>query len=218
MADLTRTYRHKLSAHTAMSQDHWKLFLLQGAGLILLGTATAILPNVTVLAIGALIGWLLLISGLFRLASGFGTKVGPGHWSSMLLSALMTLLGAGLAFYSKENDFELRIVLAGYLAVHAIASLILASSLRKETGTWLVVIVGAIVDALLATLTLAQWPSTSGWVLGLYLGVNLAIAGLALTFVALGVKDHISRGQASITQTDRGPRQPYRRSATRKDR
>jgi uncharacterized membrane protein HdeD (DUF308 family) len=193
MPDLTRTYRRKLSAHIAASDDHWKLFLLQGAGLILLGTAAAILPKFTTLAVGVLIGWLLIISGLFRLASGFGSVVGPGHWSSMLLAALMVLIGAVLALYSKESSFELRVVLAGYLAIHAIASLKLASSLRKGAGAWLAIIVGALVDALLAALSLSEWPSTSDWVLSLYLAVNLVVAGLALIFVALGVKDDIGR-------------------------
>lgn len=199
MADLTRSYRRKLNAQIAMTEDDWKLFLLQGAGLFVLGITAAILPNVTTLAIGALTGWLLLISGLFRLASGFGAEIGPGPWSSMLLSALMVLLGAILAFYSKESDFELTVALAGYFAIHAIASLILASSLREEASTWLAIVVGALVDVLLATLILAHWPSTSPWVFGLYLGVNLAVAGLALMLVALGVKHRMGRGQASRT-------------------
>lgn len=217
MADLTRSDRRKLNAQIAVTEDHWKLLLLQGAGLFVIGITAAILPNVTTLAIGALTGWLLLISGLFRLASGFGADIGPGHWSSMLLSALMVVLGTVLAFYSRESDFELIVALAGYLAIHAIASLILASSLREEASTWLALIVGAMVDVLFATLILAHWPSTSPWVFGLYLGVNLAVAGLALMFVALGVKNRMGRGQASVTQTDGVPRHPYRRSATRKD-
>jgi hypothetical protein len=33
MSDLTRSYRRELGAQIAMTEDHWKLFLLQGAGL-----------------------------------------------------------------------------------------------------------------------------------------------------------------------------------------
>jgi uncharacterized membrane protein HdeD (DUF308 family) len=217
MADLTRKYQRKLNAQIAMTEDDWKLFLLQGAGLILLGLTAAILANVTALVIGAQVGWLLLISGLFRLGSGFGADIGPGHWSSMLLSALMILLGAVLAFYSKESVFELSVALAAYFAIHAIASLILASSLREETGTWLALIVGALVDVLFATLTFAQWPSRAPWVFGLYLGVDLAVAGLVLTFVALGVKSQMRRGQKSITRRDTASRHPSLHSARRKD-
>ena len=210
MTDLTRSYRSKVSAHIAMTEDHWKLFLLQGAGLILLGVITAILPNITVLPIGALIGWMLLIGGLFRLASGFGAEFGPGHWSSMLLSALMVLLGAALAFYSKESDFELTVALAAYFALHALASLVLAASLRRETSTWVAMIIGAIIDVLLVSLMLAQWPSTSTWVFGVYLGVNLAVTGLALSFVALGAKNDM-QAKTSLPPHDPPP-QACRRS------
>src|SRR5262245_45719211 len=78
MSDLTRRYRRKLSVHIATPEDLWKLFLLQGGGLILLGLSAAIIPNLAELPIGALIGWFLLIAGLFRLGSGFGAEIGPG--------------------------------------------------------------------------------------------------------------------------------------------
>jgi uncharacterized membrane protein HdeD (DUF308 family) len=217
MADHTRSYQRKLNAQIAMTEDQWKLFLLQGAGLVLLGLTAAVLADIAALGIGALVGWMLFISGLFRLGSGFGADIGPGHWSSMLLSALMVLLGAVLAFYSKESEFGLRVALAGYLAIHAVANLMLASSLRKEAGTWSAVVGGALTDVLLATFVLAQWPSQAPWVLGLYLAVNLAVAGLALTFVALDVKRQMRRGQTSIAQSDRASGPSYHHSARRKD-
>jgi uncharacterized membrane protein HdeD (DUF308 family) len=193
MPDLTPRYRRKLSAHIAAPEDLWKLFLLQGGGLIVLGLSAAIVPHITELPIGALIGWFLLIAGLFRLASGFGAEIGPGHWSSMLLSTLMVLLGATLALHSNRSDLELTRALAAYFVLHGFASMILAASSRHAGSSWLAVIIGAFVDILLAVLVVAQWPSTQGWVFGFYLGLNLTVAGLALTFVGLGDKF----GQAS---------------------
>lgn len=215
MSDLTRSYRRRLGGQIAMTEDHWKLFLLQGAGLILLGSTAAILANVTALATGALMGWLLLISGLFRLASGLGADIGPGHWSSMLLSTLMILLGAALAFYSQESDSLLTVALAGYFAMHAMASLILASSLREAASPWLPIIVGAPIDVILAMLILSQWPSKSPWVFGVYFGLNLVVAGLALIFVALGVKSRLHHG-TSIAQGVGDAQRSYHQSAIRK--
>ncbi len=189
MADLMRSLHRRADAQVIMSDDHWRLFVLQGGGLILFGIAAAALPNITSLAPGALVGWLLLMSGLFRLACGFGTQIGPGHWSSMLLSALMIPAGAVLAFYPTTSTFEVTIALAAYLTLHAIASLILAASLRDETSRWLAILGGSLFDLLLAALTLADWPSTANWVFGFYLGLNLAVAGLALLFAAFGVRN-----------------------------
>ena len=217
MADLTRSHQRKLNAQIAMTEDHCKLFLLQGAGLILLGLTATILADLRVLGIGGLVGWLLFISGLFRLGSGFGADIGPGHWSSMLLSALMIFLGAVLAFYSKESASELSVALVTYFTIHAVVTLILATSLRKETGTWPAIVIGAGIDLLLATLLLTQWPTRAPWVFGLYLGVNLAVAGLALTFVALGVKGQMRAGKVPIAQSDAATGYPYLHSARRED-
>jgi uncharacterized membrane protein HdeD (DUF308 family) len=206
MPDLTPRYRRKLSAHIATPEDLWKLFLLQGGGLIVLGLSAAIVPHITELPIGALIGWFLLIAGLFRLGSGFGAEIGPGHWSSMLLSTLMVLLGATLALHSNASDTELTRALAAYFALHGFASMILAASSRHAGSSWLTVIIGGFIDILLAVLVVAQWPSSQGWVFGLYLGLNLTVAGLALTFVGLGDKF----GQASPAKVA-ASRQPYDR-------
>ena len=40
----------------ATLEEHWKLFVLQGAGLTVLGLAAVVLPNVASLAIDLLIG------------------------------------------------------------------------------------------------------------------------------------------------------------------
>lgn len=173
MRDLARGVHRKADAQIAMTDDHWKLFFLQGVGLVLFGIAAPVLPNVTSLAVEALAGWLLLMGGLFRLASGFSTQIGPGHWSSFLLSALMVTCGAVLAFYPMARVVDLRMVLAAYLAVHAVAGICLAASLREETRWWIAIPAGSLVDLLLAALLLAEWPSTARWVFGLYLGLNL---------------------------------------------
>jgi uncharacterized membrane protein HdeD (DUF308 family) len=111
-----------------------------------------------------------------------------------------------LALHSNASDFELSLALAGYFVLHGVTSLILASSLPHEGSSWLAVIFGAIVDVLLAAASIAQWPSRLGWVFALYLGLNLIVAGLALTVVGLGDKF----GQAPTS--DREPsRQPYDR-------
>ena len=197
MADFMPRFERKSGAQIAMTDDHWRLLVLQGAGLVLFGIIAAVLPTLTSLAIGALVGWLLFMSGLFRLASGFSVQIGPGHWSSMLLSALMIQFGAVLVLYPMAGAFELTIALAGYLVVHAIASFILAASLRNGTSRWFAILAASFVDLVLPTLVFAEWPSTAPWVFGLYLGLNLAVAGLALTFVAHGVRNQMHRSETS---------------------
>jgi uncharacterized membrane protein HdeD (DUF308 family) len=172
-----------------MTDDHCRLLVLQGAGLLLFGLAAAALSDATPLEPSALVGWLLLMSGLFRLASGFGAEIASGHWSSMLLSAFVILYGAALAFYPRVTTFELTVVLAAYFVAHALAAFALAASLRHQTGRWIAILAGSVLDVALAALILA--PSTYPWVFCVCLSLNLTFAGLALMFVAFGVRKQL---------------------------
>jgi len=188
MANRIPGLHRRPDTHVISSDDHWKLLILQGAGLVLFGASAAILANTTPLAPSALVGWLLLMSGLFRLACGFGSEIASGDSSSMLLPALLVLYGAALAFYPSVTIFELALALAVYLVAHALGSVALAISLRDETRRWIAILAGTMVDLVLAALILARQPTAYPWVFCLFLGLNLTVAGLALMFVAFGVR------------------------------
>jgi uncharacterized membrane protein HdeD (DUF308 family) len=160
--------------------------MLEGTGLILIGIAAVILPQLATLAIDLLVGWLLFIAGLFRFASIFSAQGAPGYWGSMLLAALTTVLGALLALWPTVGILTLTMVLAVYLIAHGIASLAVAGSLRDVSDLWFWVGLGALADFLLAGLVVAGWPSTAAWAMGLYIGINLTISGLALILAAIG--------------------------------
>ena len=170
----------------ATLDEHWKLFVLQGAGLTVLGVAAVVLPNVASLAIDLLIGWLLLITGLFRFASIFSAQGAPGYWSSLLLAVLTAVLGALLALWPVAGILTLTMAFSAYLIAHGMANAVIAGAVRRQTDRWPWIVAGAAIDFLLAGLIIAGWPSTAGWVLGLYFGINLAFTGVALMLAAVG--------------------------------
>jgi len=44
--------------------SHWRLFLIEGLVLLILGLLAIIVPRVATVAVELLLGWLLLISGI----------------------------------------------------------------------------------------------------------------------------------------------------------
>jgi uncharacterized membrane protein HdeD (DUF308 family) len=168
-----------------MLRDFWRLVMLEGTGLVVIGIAAVILPQLATLAIDLLVGWLLFIAGLFRFASIFSAQDAPGYWGSMLLAALTALLGALLALWPTAGILTLTMVLAVYLTAHGIASLTVAGALRGATDLWFWIGLGALADFLLAGLVIAGWPSTAAWAMGLYIGINLTTSGLALILAAI---------------------------------
>jgi len=172
-------------------QDFWRLVMLEGSGLIVLGMVAVILPKVAALAADLLAGWLLLITGLFRFASIFSAQGAPGYWGSILLAGITTLLGALLVVWPINGILTLTLALAVYLCVHAAASLVVANALRSVSDLWFWVALGAVADFVLAGLVVAEWPSAAAWVLGVYIGINLTVAGLGLILAALGAHSRV---------------------------
>jgi uncharacterized membrane protein HdeD (DUF308 family) len=50
-------------------EAHWRLFLVEGIGLIALGIGALILPPLASIGVAILLGWLLLLGGAFGLGS-----------------------------------------------------------------------------------------------------------------------------------------------------
>ena len=58
--------------------QHWKLFLIEGILLVLLGIGAIIVPPIAGLAVTIFIGWLFLIGGIAGLVLTFWAREMPG--------------------------------------------------------------------------------------------------------------------------------------------
>ena len=154
--------------------------------LVTLGLLAVVLPKLASLAVSLMTGWLLLIAGLFRFASISSARGGPGYWSSMLLAAITAVLGALLVIFPFDGVLSLTIALAIYLCAHGLTSLSVASAMRGATRQWFWPALGAGADFLLAGLVIEGWPSSAPLILGLYVGINLVVAGVTLILAAMG--------------------------------
>jgi uncharacterized membrane protein HdeD (DUF308 family) len=170
-------------------KEHWQLFVIQGILLIILGALAVAAPVIASVAFAAFIGWLLFFAGVFRAVSLFRAPHAPGYWSSLLLSILTAILGLIIAVFPLQGAITLTMVLTAYFIVHGISSFALAFSIKGDTGRWVLLFLGGIIDLALAALVIAGWPSTSIFILGLYVGINLLFTGFALIFAALGARE-----------------------------
>jgi uncharacterized membrane protein HdeD (DUF308 family) len=170
-------------------KEHWKLFVIQGVLLVILGALAVAAPVIASVAFAAFIGWLLFFAGVFRAVSLFRAPHAPGYWSSLLLSILTAILGLIIALFPLQGAITLTMVLTAYFIVHGISSFALAFSIKGDTGRWVLLFLGGIIDLALAALVIAGWPTTSFFILGLYVGINLLFTGFALIFAALGARE-----------------------------
>ncbi len=170
-------------------KEHWQTVLIQGIVLVILGALAIAVPVMASVAVAAFVGWLLFFAGAFRAISLFRAPHAPGFWSTLLLSILMAILGLIIALFPLQGAMTLTMVLTAYFIVHGISSFALAFAIKGHTGRWVLLLAGGIIDLALAALVIAGWPSTSVFILGLYVGINLLFTGFALISAALGARE-----------------------------
>jgi uncharacterized membrane protein HdeD (DUF308 family) len=175
-----------MNAVTAGSlRAHWKFFMGEGVVLLILGIAAIILPQVASVAIAILIGWLLLMSGIVGLWSSFATRHAPGFGWSLLSAVAGIVAGIVLLAWPLSGVVTLTLVLSAFLCVEGVVSIFYALAHRRElSGRWGMLLFSGVVDLVLAALILSGLPASAGWAIGVLVGINMVMGGVALIAMA----------------------------------
>jgi uncharacterized membrane protein HdeD (DUF308 family) len=170
--------------------EHWRLYLVEGIVLLVLGAAAIALPPIATLAFTIVLGWLFLLSGFMGLITTFWMRRAPGFWWSLVSAALGVLVGASLLAMPLSGAVSLTIVLVVFFVIEGVASIMFALEHKRElSGQWGWMLVSGIVDLLLATMVFGGLPSTGAWAIGLLVGINMVFGGSALIAMALHAKN-----------------------------
>ena len=155
------------------------------AGLIALGSiAMATVATVFV------VGIMMVIAGVAEVFNAFQIK----SWGKFLLWIALGLLYIVAGFVTFENPLLaaalLTLILGASLVASGVMRIILAFSMKRETP-WIWVLLSGAITLLLGLLILAHWPVSSLYILGLFLGIDLILAGAG--WIGLGFGLHRGR-------------------------
>jgi uncharacterized membrane protein HdeD (DUF308 family) len=165
---------------------HWKLFLVEGIVLVILGVAAVMLPLIATIAIALVVGWIFLLSGVVGLLATFRMRSAPGFWWSLLSGILGVGAGIVLLRWPLSGAFSLTLVLTLFLVLEGVVSIMFALEHKRElSGRWGMMLVSGVVDLILAGMIFAGLPATAAWAIGLLVGINMVFGGSALIAMAL---------------------------------
>jgi uncharacterized membrane protein HdeD (DUF308 family) len=173
----------------AAIHEHWRMFLIEGIVLTILGLAAMILPSVAGLATTVLLGWLFLAAGIVGLIATLRSKTAPGYgWS--LLSALIALAaGLVLLWDPLRGLATLTFVLIAFFIIDGILMIVMAIAHRRElSGRWEWMMFNGVMDLVLAAIVISGLPGTIAWALGLLVGIDMIFGGAALIAMALDAR------------------------------
>ena len=179
-----------MPAEAEAVRKHSTWFLIYGIVLIALGAFAIAAPNIATLAVELTVGWSLLLGGAFGLFAAMPAgKSAPGFWWNLLTSIVCILAGLVLLTRPMAGVVTLTIILTAYLLAGGIVRIMLAFGYRNEIpGAWMWVLLSGIVDIALALIIMSGMPGTAAWVLGLLVGINLLMMGVAIVMAALAAR------------------------------
>lgn len=166
--------------------EHWRLYLAEGVGLLILGLIAVAVPPLATLAATILFGWLFMISGIIGLFTTFWMRGAPGFWWSLASAILAIMAAIWLLAQPIAGALSLTIVLIVFFLIEGIASVMFAFDHKRElSGQWGVMLLSGVVDLVLCVMLATGLPSTAVWALGLLVGINMVFGGIALIAMAL---------------------------------
>jgi uncharacterized membrane protein HdeD (DUF308 family) len=133
-----------------------------------------------------IVGVMMIIAGVAELFNAFQIK----SWGKFLIWALLGVLYIVAGFVAFENPLFAAVVLTLMLGASLVASgivrIILAFNMKREMP-WVWVALSGVITLLLGLLILARWPINSVYILGLFLGIDLIMAGAGWIGLGLGL-------------------------------
>jgi uncharacterized membrane protein HdeD (DUF308 family) len=198
---LTTTGRSSLKGENVMNDSAsvagtGKGNMIWGILMLICGFLAITLPLASGIGVAIVIGWLLLISGVWHLLFGFrsGSGIGGFLWQ-LLLAIVYGAAGLMVLLYPLAGLAWLTLVLATFLLIEAALEFVLYFNIRRRVNSgW--VLVDGIITLLLGILIWAQWPFSSAWAVGTLIGVSLIFSGIS----RLMLSSAVSRGATGATR------------------
>jgi uncharacterized membrane protein HdeD (DUF308 family) len=169
---------------------HWKLFVIEGIVLLILGFLAVLVPPLATLGLTLFLGWLFLLSGIMGLAATFWARGAPGFWWSLVSAVLGIAAGLILLTSPASGAVSLTLVLIVFFVIEGVASIMYALDHRQQvSGQWGWMLFSGVIDLILAAIILMGLPGTAAWAIGLLVGINMIFGGSALMAMGLHARN-----------------------------
>jgi uncharacterized membrane protein HdeD (DUF308 family) len=171
---------------SASLRRHSWLFFALGLVSILVGLLAIGAPHVATFKSVAVIGVLLLITGVTEVIHAVMVRSLPGFAMHLLAAALYLIVGVFVLEDPDRAAGVLTLLLAASFFTGGVLRILF--SLAEQFPAWPWVLLNGVVDLFLGVLIWRGWPESSLWVIGLFVGIELLLHGWSWVILALTVR------------------------------
>jgi uncharacterized membrane protein HdeD (DUF308 family) len=172
-------------------RDRWGMYVVAGLVLVVLGFIALGSIVVATLASVVVFGALLVVAGLAQVGSAFTARGWSGFLLHVLFGILALVVGVSVIASPVPAAVTLTLFLAVFFLIGGLFRVVSAGVLRFANWGW--AMFGGAVSVVLGIVLFAQWPEASLWLIGLLVGIELVIEGIAWLTFGLAAR---SRGRA----------------------
>ena len=168
----------------------WWLFFALGLVSVIVGflAISSRYIVITTWATVVFFGVLLLIAGITEVIHAVMVRNLRGFALHLLAAALYLIVGLFMLEHPLRAAEVLTLLLGASFLVGGLLRVIFSLVVRFPAWPW--VLLNGVVDLVLGVLILNEWPESSLWVIGLFVGIDLLVHGWSWMILALTVRTH----------------------------
>lgn len=178
---LNPTYDECMRLH-----DCWLWFLVLGAAIMFAGFAAIGSAFVATFATVVVFGSLLLIGGVVQIVNAFLARTWGAFFLNAMIGVLHLIIGGLMIEHPLRAAEGLTLMLAVAFLFGGVARLIFGAANSFAGRGW--VLLNGFITLLLGISIWRQWPESSLWVIGLFIGIDLVFSGWSWVMLGIAVK------------------------------
>lgn len=172
-------------------KSHWGWFFVLGLALIVLGVFAIGAAFFTTILSVILLGIIIAIAGIAILLDTFQSWW--NEWGGFFLHLIIGLLyiAAGTLLINKPllGSISITLLLGIFYTIVGISRLISYSTWKTTHWGW--GFFNGLISLLLGVLILANWPSSSLYIIGLFVGIDLLVVGWTYMMISLAARNYM---------------------------
>lgn len=158
-----------------------------GIVLIVFGVICLVSPAIAGGAITYVVGALLAAAGLIQVIQGLREPAWASKLLPIILGCIMIVAGVSVLAHPWIGMTVLTIVLAVSFVLEGCWKIFASFAFRPAVG-WLGLLLSGIIAIVIGGLIWAEWPASALWAIGVLVGVDLMMTGVAMVALATTVR------------------------------
>lgn len=162
---------------------YWAWYVALGVAVSALGVLALSSSTMAAFIAVRLFGWALLAAGVLEVGHGLWEERWRGLSLFLVSGIFYVVVGTAVLVNPGRSAIALALVVAVFLVVQGALRVVI--SLAHRDSGWGFTLFHGVVSLALGVLVWRGWPVSGTWVLGVFIGIELLLTGIAITLHAL---------------------------------